>query len=412
MKELTLIEAEKIMEENGGGLYLRNTPIKRLPEGLSVSGNLDLSGTEITELPDNLTVGGWLALIGTPITKLPKRLTVGDDIDLSFSSITKLPEGLTVNGNLDLSHSEIAELPNELSVSGSLSLNGTKITKLPDALTVGGSLISGTKIKELPDNLIVGDDLDLSYSSITELPNVLSVSGNLNLSDTEITKLPERFTVGGNLDLRNSKIKEVPNDLSVGGTLDLSDTPVTKLPEKLTVGGDFYLDENIKLNETQKIGGMIYGRKLISNENNKLSEGECKEGKYLFTDGILTFITGKKKVKGYTYYKGVFKNKNVLYDGKNYAHCKNFKQGVQDLLFKAAKDRGAEQYNNLTLDDVVSTSDLITMYRVITGACLQGTEIFVESLGNKLKNEYTIKEAIELTNGQYGSNVFKNFFKK
>lgn len=34
MKELTLIEAEKIMEENGGGLYLRNTPIKRLPEGL------------------------------------------------------------------------------------------------------------------------------------------------------------------------------------------------------------------------------------------------------------------------------------------------------------------------------------------------------------------------------------------
>ena len=139
---------------------------------------------------------------------------------------------------------------------------------------------------------------------------------------------------------------------------------------------------------------------------------EYKKGKYIFADGIFTLVTGEKKVKGYTYYKGLFKDKNVVYDGKNYAHCKNFKQGVQDLLFKAAKDRGAEQYKNLSLDDVVSTSELITMYRIITGACLQGTEIFVESLGNKLKNEYTIKEAIELTNGQYGSNVFKNFFKK
>ena len=394
MKELTLIEAENIMKKNGGGLYLRNTPIKRLPEGLSVSGNLDLSGTEITELPDNLTVGGWLALIGTPIIKLPKRLTVGDEIDLSFSSITKLPEGLTVNGNLDLSHSEIAELPNELSVSGSLSLNGTKITKLPDALTVGGSLISGTKIKELPDNLIVGDDLDLSYSSIT--------------------KLPKKLTVGGSLDLSGTKITKLPVELTVVGCLDLSNTLVTKLPGKLTVGGELYFDGNIKLNNSLKIGGLVFDsslKLLTIDPKNKLKEGEYKKGKYIFADGIFTLVTGEKKVKGYTYYKGLFKDKNVVYDGKNYAHCKNFKQGVQDLLFKAAKDRGAEQYKNLSLDDVVSTSELITMYRIITGACKQGTDIFVKGLGN-LKNEYTIKEAIELTNGQYGSNDFKNFFKK
>ena len=279
----------------------------------------------------------------------------------------------------------------------------------------GGNLIlSGTEITELPNGLSVSGNLNLSGTEITELPNGLSVSGSLDLSDTEITKLPERFTVGGSLDLSGTKITKLSDEFTVVGSLDLRNTLVTKLPDKLTVGGELYFDGNIKLNNSLKIGGLVFDsslKLLTIAPKNTLKEGEYKKGKYIFADGIFTLVTGEKKVKGYTYYKGLFKD-NVVYDGKNYAHCKNFKQGVQDLLFKAAKDRGAEQYNNLTLDDVVSTSDLITMYRVITGACLQGTEIFVESLGNKLKNEYTIKEAIELTNGQYGSNVFKNFFKK
>ena len=268
-------------------------------------------------------------------------------------------------------------------------------------------------IKRLPKGLSVSGNLDLSGTEITELPNGLSVSGNLNLSDTEITKLPERFTVGGSLDLSGTKITKLPVELTVVGCLDLSNTLVTKLPGKLTVGGELYFDGNIKLNNSLKIGGLVFDsslKLLTIDPKNKLKEGEYKKGKYIFADGIFTLVTGEKKVKGYTYYKGLFKD-NVVYDGKNYAHCKNFKQGVQDLLFKAAKDRGAEQYKNLSLDDVVSTSELITMYRIITGACKQGTDIFVKGLGN-LKNEYTIKEAIELTNGQYGSNDFKNFFKK
>lgn len=51
-----------------------------------------------------------------------------------------------------------------------------------------------------------------------------------------------------------------------------------------------------------------------------------------------------------------------------------------------------------------------TMYRVITGACRQGTESFSGSLGDKLKEKYTIREAIELTQGQYNAERFKEFF--
>ena len=69
-----------MMEKNGGNLYLRNTSITSLPEGL--------------------TVGGWLDLRNTPITSLPEGLTVGGNLYLSYTSITSLPEGLIVGGNL------------------------------------------------------------------------------------------------------------------------------------------------------------------------------------------------------------------------------------------------------------------------------------------------------------------------
>ena len=131
--------------------------------------------------------------------------------------------------------------------------------------------------------------------------------------------------------------------------------------------------------------------------------------RYLYADGILTHIKSHKEIKGYTFYQGKIKNKNVIFDGKNYAHCKTFKEGVADLKFKAAKDRGAEQYKNLTLDSELNAEEMIAMYRVITGACKQGTENFVESLG-KLKDKYTVREAIEITKGQYHAEIFKSFF--
>lgn len=49
------------------------------------------------------------------------------------------------------------------------------------------------------------------------------------------------------------------------------------------------------------------------------------------------------------------------------------------------------------------------MYRVITGACRQGSESFVKSLG-ELKEKYTIREAINLTKGQYNAEKFAEFF--
>ena len=102
--------------ENGskGKLDLSNTDIKRLPNSLKkVGGNLWLNDTSITSLPDGLTVRGYLDLRNTPITSLPDGLTVGGGLDLSSTQITSLPDGLIVGGNLYLRNTPLSQTHTE-----------------------------------------------------------------------------------------------------------------------------------------------------------------------------------------------------------------------------------------------------------------------------------------------------------
>ena len=219
-------------------------------------------------------------------------------------------------------------------------------------------------------------------------------NGDLVLIGTPITSLPKGLTVGGSLYLSGTQITSLPEGLTVGGWLDLRGTQITSLPEGLTVAGDIAIR-----------GTQITNRTKFK----KLQNGDYVPGRYLYVDGILTHVKRKRVLHGYTYYVGKIKGQNVIYDGKNYAHCKSFKSGVEDLAFKAAKDRGAEQYRNMPVDTELTVEEAKTMYRVITGACQVGTNAFVESLG-KLKDKYTIAEMIDLTRGQYGSTTFKDFW--
>jgi hypothetical protein len=357
---LTLEQAKKMMEKNGGSLYLRGTGITSLPENLTVGGSLYLRGTGITSLPENLTVGGSLYLEGcTGITSLPENLTVGGSLYLEgCTGITALPENLTVNGYLDLRCTGTTSLPENLTVGGYLDLRGTGITSLPENLTVGGSLdLEGcTGITSLPENLTVGGSLDLEGC-------------------TGITSLPENLTVNGYLDLRCTGITSLPENLTVGGSLDLRGTGITNRKHRALKNGDFV------------------------------------PGRYLYADNILTHVKSKRTLNGYTFYQGKIKGKNVVSDGTHYAHCKTLREGIADILFKTAADRGADQYRKMALDSEIRAEEAITMYRIITGACRQGTAAFVEGLG-KLKEKYTVREMIDLTAGQYGSERFKEFFEK
>lgn len=144
---------------------------------------------------------------------------------------------------------------------------------------------------------------------------------------------------------------------------------------------------------------------------NRLQNGDYARGRYLYADGILTHIKKEKQVGNYIYFIGKIPSKNVVYDGKNYAHCAKLRDGIADLLFKSAQDRGADQYKDLPLDAELPLDEIVTMYRVITGACRQGSQAFVDGLGDKRKDRYTIREAVELTRGQYNAGRFAEFFR-
>ena len=255
-----------------------------------------------------------------------------------------------------------------------------------------GSLnLSCDDITGLPDNLTVEGWLFLNGCPIANLPKGLKVKGSLYLMGTMIEEFPDVLTVGGSLDLSHSMISELPDGLTVGGFLHLTDTLITELPDDLTVGG------------------FVTGFGGNTSSVKRLEDGDYIPGRYLYADGILTHVNRKRKFRDYDYFIGKIPGHNVLYDGTYYVHCKDIRDGIRDLAFKHAVDRGADQYRNISVDKQIPTGEMVTMYRVITGACQQGTERFLESLV-KLKDSYTIQEAVELTEGQYGSAEFREFF--
>jgi hypothetical protein len=67
-----------------------------------MKGNLWLCDTKVSYLPQGLKVGGILDLHNTPITSLPKGLKVGGSLDLRNTHISELPKGLVVRYSLYL----------------------------------------------------------------------------------------------------------------------------------------------------------------------------------------------------------------------------------------------------------------------------------------------------------------------
>ena len=173
---------------------------------------------------------------------------------------------------------------------------------------------------------------------------------------------------------------------------------ITALPDNLTVGGSLDLR-----------GTGITDKRKERRKVKTLQDGNLVPGRYIYCDGILTHIKRIKQVGAYTLYIGKIPGKNVVSDGTYNAHCKELRDGIADLAFKAAADRGADQYKGLSLDTELTVEEAVTMYRIITGACRQGSASFVESLG-ELKEKYTVRECIQITRGQYNAQKFAEFF--
>ncbi len=91
----------------------------------------------------------------------------------------------------------------------------------------------------------------------------------------------------------------------------------------------------------------------------------------------------------------------------SYSHGATVAEARRGLLYKLSS-RDTTEFKGWKLDKVVPLGDAIKAYRAITGACEGGTRGFCE--GKTLPQKLTIKDAISLTKGQYGSEAFAGFF--
>ena len=381
-------------------------------------GYLNLHGTGVTSLPDGLTVGGGLYLRSTGITSLPESLTVGGGLDLEdCAGITSLPDGLIVGGSIYLRGTGITSLPKGLTVGDSLDLeNCTGITSLPDGLIVGGSLyLNGTGITSLPEGLTVGGYIDLRGTGIISLPDGLAVGGSLYLNGTGITSLPHGLTVGDSLNLKDcTGITSLPEGLTVGGNLDLRGTGITSLPKGLTIGESIYLRDT-GITDTSNVTWTLSAndRKKISDAQNRPITWKRDDKAYIKVDGMFTEVDSHHGNVYRVHKLGCEKQLYLVTDGDNHwAHGDTLQEARADLIYKI-NDRDTSMYEGMMLDDTLTFEEAITAYRTITGACSPGTRDYISNrLPKPHKTKYAIREIISLTEGEYGSEKFKEFFGK
>ena len=108
---------------------------------------------------------------------------------------------------------------------------------------------------------------------------------------------------------------------------------------------------------------------------------------------------------------GCGKQLYLVTDGDNHwAHGDTLQEARADLIYKI-NDRDTSMYKGMTLDDTLTFEEAIAAYRTITGACSPGTRDYIANrLPKPHKEKYYIGEIITLTEGEYGSEKFRDFF--
>jgi hypothetical protein len=161
-----------------------NTPYKQDKEG----DPSNIKYTPLDQIPDNTVISKNLYLDN--ISRLPENLTVNGNLHIKDSKNIKLPTKLTVKGQLLINKCDITSLPKELTIQ-KLTITNTPITSLPEKLVIINpktSILSfyNTNLISLPNNLTT-DFLTINKAPIDYIPNNLNVSF-ITLVDTPLNK--------------------------------------------------------------------------------------------------------------------------------------------------------------------------------------------------------------------------------
>lgn len=225
----------------GRALSIKNTSITRIPPSAKVGRCLYASGSLVEDIGSQ-RVWEHLDLSDTPIKRLPDGLTIvcrkgNGKLNLSGSAIEDLGKGLRVNGRLDLRNTPLQTIP-DIEVRGELAMSGSQLTVIPPAFRMAGMLdISETKVVELPENLVVtGSLIAKGLPSLTILSGV-KVGKRLDLSNTVVARWAENGSFGS-VKCDAAVILEMPVTMELADFF-ADDAKIDRWPTRMSVKGDF-----------------------------------------------------------------------------------------------------------------------------------------------------------------------------
>ena len=370
--------------------------------GKIVKGDINYNpADDYTEVEE---IGGWLDVRGVDTkSAFPKLTTIGSWLDVSGADTkTAFPKLTTIGGGLYVHGADTRKAFPELTTVGGV-LNADRantLTAFPKLKTIGGGLY------------IYGADTRTSFPKLTTIGGWLDVYG----ADTR-KAFPELTTVGGYLVATGADTKTAfPNLKTIGRWLDVRGTDTRKtFPKLTTLAGGLYANAANTRKAFPKLKHENCDKaKQIARKN--LNQSLLKAG-YMLQDGILSrHLASRKLSNGLIVHIGIIVGKtDKIYvietpDGV-YAHGDTVKQARDSLLYKLSENRNTTPYKAWTPDTSITKRQAIQSYMAITGACATGTRHFVETtFGGKVPARTTVRKVIELTAGQYGSDVYRNFF--
>ena len=182
---------------------------------------------------------------------------------------------------------------------------------------------------------------------------------------------------------------------------------------KASLGGGIALSEYDDHGKLLSVAASIIdGKKLLADEWYKLEGGKFVHVDW--SDNIFSRVKSIKKIGNATIktviIDGQEKKSYIYISGGKSAHGETIDKAKSDLRYKIA-DRDTSRFKGWKITDEKPLDEIIEAYRIITGACEQGTRNFVESQG-KLPKKLTITDVINRTKGAFGNEQFAAFFKE
>jgi hypothetical protein len=93
------------------------------------------------------------------------------------------------------------------------------------------------------------------------------------------------------------------------------------------------------------------------------------------------------------------------------AHGKTVQEARDSLIYKCGS-RDLTRFQDYTLDTDLTFAQAVDFYRAVTGACEEGTREFVRRRGVDISQDISVQRMLEITQGEYGHEAFKEFFQK